>query len=46
MLEQVQTGMGEQIGYDQHHVDDLMRSYQDEQRQSKSSGGKKRKRWR
>jgi len=44
MLEQVQTGMGEQIGYDQHHVDDLMRSYQDEQRQSKSGGGKKRKR--
>ncbi len=44
MLEQVQTGMGDQIGYDQHHVDDLMRSYEDEQRQSKSISGKKRKR--
>jgi ATP-dependent RNA helicase DeaD len=43
MLEQVQVGMGDQICYDQHHVDDLIRSYHDEQR-AESSTKKKRKR--
>jgi len=42
MVDQVQTGMGGQIGFDQHYVDDMMKDYQSEKQHS--SNNKKRKR--
>ena len=42
MVDQVQTGMGEQIGFDQHYVDDMMKDYQSEKQHG--SNNKKRKR--
>ena len=44
MVDQVQVGMGDQIGYDQHHVDNLIRSYQGEQQSSGNSSKKRRRR--
>jgi ATP-dependent RNA helicase DeaD len=44
MIDQVQTGMGDQIGYDERSVDELMKSYQQEEKQGKSNNSKKRKR--
>ncbi len=46
MVEQVQTGMGGQIGYDEHSVDKLIRNYQEEEKQNKSNKSNKRKRQR
>ncbi len=42
MVGQVQTGMGGQIGFDQHYVDEMLESYQSEKQHS--SHNKKRKR--
>ena len=42
MVDQVQSGIGGQIGFDQRYVDDMMKSYQTEQQHS--SNNKKRKR--
>jgi len=44
MIDQVQTGMGAQIGYDETSVDRLMRDYQAEERQSKNNNKKRRRR--
>jgi len=44
MVNQVQTGMGGQIGFDQRYVDDMIKSYQDEQRQIQRSKKRKRRR--
>jgi len=42
MVSQVQTGMGGQIGFDQHYVDEMLESYESEKQHS--SNNKKRKR--
>ncbi len=44
MVGQVQTGMGDTIGFDQNYVDEMLESYQSEQQQTSKSKKRKRRR--
>ena len=44
MVSQVQTGMGGQIGFDQHYVDEMLESYQSEKQHSTNNKKRKRRR--